>query len=254
MNSLLNKWFTLLSATLLTTLASVHIVKSEEPVAVWSYYNYPPFMVGEKQGLVFDLVDVLNNFADGKFQFAARILPRNRIDKYIADGRQAIIPFVHWSYMQDKDKTKYLWTPTLMNDQNEFVSRISSPVNFDGNITSLHGLRFGAVLGHRYVELEEATTSGKITRVDTKATENALLMLLAGRIDFTSMSKPVLDYYMKKHALKEKVHISKTPRVKYTRHFMVTKGLEQEFQFLKEFMDASADMPEWQDLLRKHGY
>lgn len=246
--------FTLMAMCLLLSTVLSRFAVGEERVNIWTHYDFPPFVTGEEAGLFFDLVKMLNSAAEGEFIFEPDIIPRKRLDSYIAGGQQAVVPFVHWSYMGDKDKTKYFWSTVLVKDQNEFVSRASNPIEYDGTIASLAGLRFGGVRGHNYIELEQAISNGELTRVDTGGEDTALLMVMAGRTDFTTMSKPVLNYFLEKNNMEGKVHISKTPRSKFTRHFMVTKGLENEYKFLQQFINSEDLKPVWLDTLKKHGY
>jgi hypothetical protein len=78
--------------------------------------------------------------------------------------------------------------------------------------------------------------------------------MMAGRTDIVTISKPVLNYYTRINKLEHNIYISKIPRVKYTRHFLVTKGLEEEYQFVLKFAEAAKTMPAWREALRRHGF
>lgn len=221
---------------------------------VWSYYDFPPFVTGPGQGLLYELVERLNNYARGGDHFVLKLYPRKRLDSLLAEKKQGIVLFVHWSYMGDADKRKYLWGPALVNDSNMIVSRINQKVYFDGSAASLRGLRFGAVLGHRYPRLQQAIELGEIIRQNTSGEAEALRMLLAGRVDVISAPKPVLYHLNKTMQLEGQLFISPIPRLSYSRHIMVTDGLAPTHELLTQFVQQLAADRSWQATLASYGY
>lgn len=227
---------------------------AQKVIPVWTYYDFAPFIIEEGKGLAYDFVEMLNTYAKGSYRFELTVYPRKRIDAKLASEEQGIVLFVHWSYMGDKEKTKYLWGPILMHDQNEIVSRADRKIDFDGTAESLKGLTFGGVLGRRYPEFEEAMKRGDIKRDDAHGEEQSLRKLLAGRIDVTTIPKPVLHYFIQSMKLEGKLYVSPTPRSTYTRHLLITKGLQAEHEFLTRFVQESSDTAKWQEMMAKYGY
>jgi polar amino acid transport system substrate-binding protein len=77
------------------------VESAKDNIPIWTYYNYPPFVINAEaeEGLFFELVDILNYYADGEYVFKPEIVPRKRLGDRLATGRQVIIPFVHLTFM-----------------------------------------------------------------------------------------------------------------------------------------------------------
>ncbi len=224
-------------------------------VRVWTYYDFPPFVVAKNQGLVYDFFELLSQRAEGTFSFDISVLPRKRIDRLLSNGEQGIVPFVHWSYMLDASKTRYFWSPILMADQNELISLLTRKVNFDGTAASLKGLRFGGVLGRQYPQLKDAMQRGDIFRVDTAGGEfSSIKMLLRGRVDVTTVPKSTLKYYSNRMLLERFIYVSPIPRSRYTRHLLMTKGLKDTHLILSQLVSKVIVTDEWKGLLKRYGY
>lgn len=227
---------------------------AQKLVAVWTYYDFPPFLIGERQGLVHDFIGLMNHHAQGRYRFELGVYPRKRLDMKLESGEQGVVLFVHWSYMGDGERTKYFWGPVIMPDRNEIVSRADRKVVFDGTAASLKGLRFGGVLGRRYPLLKDAMERGEIYRENSHGEEQNIRKLLAGRIDATTIPKPVLHHFVKTMGLEGRLYVSPTPITVYTRHLLVTKGLRAEHEFLSRFVRDISDNAEWRRIMKKYGY
>lgn len=228
----------------------------EVEVAAWSYYKFAPFVTGEKKGLMYDFVALLNEGAVGRYRFTAELLPRKRLDYRIAGGEQGIVLFVNGVWMGDPEQKRYLWTPPILSDRNEVISRMSGqkPVRviFDGP-ASLGGMRLGGVLGRKYKGLEEAIARGDILREDARGADHNLKKLLFGRIDIMSAPGTMLHYLVREMALEDKIFFSPNPLFSHTRHLLVTKKLEEVHGFLDGIVAALPENARWQAIKEKYG-
>lgn len=223
-------------------------------IKAWTYYRFPPFITGDNQGLTYDFVKLLNEEAKGKYKFEVVIYPRKRLDENLDKGNQGIVLFVHWSWMKDKEKTKYLWGPSIMSDRNEIVSLVNNSVEYNGSAESLYGMSFGGILGRQYVGLMQAIKKGQITRTDARSEEQNIQRLLNNNIDVTTMPRSMLNYFIQEMELEEKLYKSSIPMSEYTRHILVTKELNQVHYFLVSFVENLKNNPQWNDISKKYGF
>lgn len=226
---------------------------AEKIIPVWSYHQSPPFVTGEGQGLTYDFVDLLNRQLSGKYRLELTLMPRNRLEMYLASKKQGAVLFVNAMWMDDRAQTKYFWGPKIMADSNVVISRLDRRVVYDGTAKSLSGLVFGAVRGHYYVGLEEAMRQNLIQRIDTKTELVSIKRMLAGRVDVTSVPASTLKYFMKSLSIADQIYTSPTPLVSYSRHIMLTKSLLAEHKQLQKQVLALDTNPDWQAILIKYG-
>jgi len=228
---------------------------ANKPVTAWTYYNFPPYITGDGKGLAHEFIKLLNDHAQGKYIFQLKVYPRKRLNSLLSFGKQGLVLFVHWSFMQEKDQSKYLWGPILMHDRNEIVSLSSRRISYDGTAQSLSGLRFGGVLGRNYdAFLEKAMAQGEIHRSDTNTEKQNIQKLLRERIDVTTMPQVVLQHLIKNMNIAGKLYVSPQPRNIFTRHILATKQLKQEHEFLSKFVQGLSSNAQWQEFLNQYGF
>lgn len=239
----------LISGFLLYTYSTCGLAQTTIPV--WTYYPSPPFITGQKQGLSYEFIDLLNEFSKDQYSFELKYLPRSRLNRNLEAELPGLVLFVNWSWMGDKQKNKYLWSQKILSDQNEIVSRVEGKkpikINFDG-AKSLQGFIFGATSGRKYKGLESAIKKGDIIRQDARKEEQNLNLILRERIDFTSAAATVLRYKVKELGLQDKLHFSKTPMSSYTRHMLITKKLSHIKPLIDQFIDSLDGNSQWQSI------
>ena len=236
---------------LITSLASA----APKEVDVWSYYTTPPFITAEGEGLSHEFIALLNRTSADSYHFNLRLIPRTRIDRHLQEGSAGAVLFVHWSWMGDQDRSRYLWSPAILSDRNEVASRMQgqgpTQIHFDG-ASSLAGLTFGGALGRKYKGLEPAFADGTITRRDTRREEQNLDMLLHGRIDVTSAAATVLRYHVHAKGLEDDIFFSPTPLFSYTRHLLVTPAIKEVMPLLTRFIESLPHNPDWQQTMQRY--
>ncbi len=225
---------------------------TDKVITAWTYYRFPPFLTEEHKGFSYDFIDLLNRYARGKYKFQLSFYPRKRLDALLASGKQGIVLFVHWSWMKDKIKNKYLWGPPIVLDRNEIISRIDKKIDFDGTPESLYGLTFGAVFGRHYKGLMGAMENKFILRENVATHDKNLTKILLGRVHVTTMPASMLEYFINNMELKGKLYKSLIPLSSYTRHIMATQGLQAEHEFLSQFVLSLSSNPEWKEIRTKY--
>jgi polar amino acid transport system substrate-binding protein len=230
-------------------------VQAREQIPVWTYYTSSPFITGEGTGLSYEFIALLNRYSKGKYHFELTPLPRTRINRHLEDGRPGLVLFVNWAWMGDKDKTKYLWSPALLSDRNEIVSRaFGKPPNrieYSGP-ASLEGAVFGGELGRRYKGLEASFADGSIIRRNARREQQNLDMLVLGRIDVTSGSASTIRYQVNQKGLKDKLYFSPQPLFSYTRHFLIAPQLAPLSPFLSRFVTQLQQDPDWTRIKKRY--
>lgn len=234
------------------------VAAEKKTFKVWTYYNFPPFVIDAKQkkGLHFDFVALLNQrFAD-KYHFEGVKLPRRRIDLLLSMQTQknsvnGVVAWVNPIWFKDKNRKNYFWTNTIFTDQNEVVSHRDTPLRYD-NAGSLVGLNLGGVFGHRYVNIDDLVKKGEITRHNVATEKHNLSKLLLKRIDVTIVPKSAMLYLLEEMDLIGKIHISSKAHQTYTRHLLIPKHHAELAKDLTSFTKTLAESEQWQSLL--HNY
>lgn len=220
-------------------------------IDVWCYYFAPPFKFEAKAGLANEFVALLNKqFAD-RYQFKLRFVPRQRLNTWLDEGKQGVVLFVNWVWMEDKARERFLWTPAILRDQNEIISAAKRPIEYHGP-DSLKGLRFGGGIGRKYTELEPLFAAGVIKRYDVAIERQVLGMIAEGRLDVTSQPRSLALALSKQLGLSQKLHFSQTPHFTFTRHLLVTQKLPLLHRELSDLSQRMASLPGWLELTEKH--
>ncbi|WP_169567879.1 substrate-binding periplasmic protein [Sneathiella limimaris] len=220
---------------------------------VVTYYDYPPFVTDKNQGLFFNFIEELKELAGPDYQINSQVLPRKRLNELLQEGRSIIVPFIHWSFFQDPEQDRYIWTPAFAVEKNLILSHTNNPVLYRGEAQNLTGLKFASVRGHVYVELQQAIDEGKIRNIITNSQISCLKLLLNQRVDFTTLPSSTLQFYLRKLNAKEEIHIATVPRTVFGRHVMMTKNLVGQRELLNQVVEKIKDSKEWQKNLIFNG-
>lgn len=184
-----------LQCAVLPVLASLAVTASAaDKVLVLSYYDFPPFVEANGDGLSKQLCTLLENASGGRYQFELQVVPRLRFDAMLERaGTPILAPWVAPEFFQQP--ARYRWGNALMDDNAVILAMPGKSVELD-QAESLRGLRFGGVLGHHYPfgALESAIKQGLVTRADNASPEQNYQNLVLGRIDMTIMAESTLHY------------------------------------------------------------
>ncbi|GAB2877781.1 hypothetical protein GCM10027277_53940 [Pseudoduganella ginsengisoli] len=165
-----------------------------EKVLVLTYYDFPPFVEANGDGLSKQLCTLLENASGGRYQFELQVVPRLRFDAMLErTGTPILAPWVAPEFFPNA--ARYRWGRALMDDNAVMLAMPGKAVELE-QMESLRGLRFGGVLGHHYPfgALENAIKQGYVSRADNASPEQNYQNLVLGRIDMTIMAESTLHY------------------------------------------------------------
>lgn len=230
---------------------------AQREVVAWTYHLIPPFILDRdsRQGLSYDLLELFNQHADnrGRFHFKLVYQPRKRLDLSLQRRQVELLLWVNPVFLDAAHCARSTWTPALLQDQQEFLSRAEQPFDYDGP-ASLHGRTLGGVLGHRYAAIEEDIERGLIQRKDVFQGEQNLNKLLSKRLDLILIPRTSALFYSRRLGLNQRLHFSARPLNGFSRHLLLQPDLDpQVAEFVTRATASLQTSPEWQLLLRRYG-
>lgn len=221
-------------------------------ITTWNYYLSEPFANKKGKGLALDFTNLLNKIMPEKYHFKLKNIPRARLNLLLENqDNQGIVLFVNSSWMGKNAKDKYLWTPAIYQDYNDIISA-KKKITYN-TPQSLIGLRFGGISGRKYRYLEELFDKRLVQRIDLRTEEQAMMMLIQGRIDVTSQPRSITNYLIQKLKLQEKVFISPKPLFKFDRRIMLTHKLNKLHLDLSDGILQLSKDDKWINLKKKYG-
>lgn len=243
------------SLTLVFTLFSSHLA-SKEVVTLWSYYDYPPFVISmaDKRGLSFDFVEMLNLFnGDDEYQYELEIVPRKRLDSYLDNGYRGAVLWVNPVFFADVERQKYLWTERLLEDEQSFISKSKTPFIFAGAESLMQpDFVLGGIRGHLYGGIQDEIDAGKIIRSDVSYVKQNIGMLFKDRVNSFLIPFTTMKYYEKEMKLSHKIYYSPTPLNSYTRHILVNHDTNVH-RALSRVVNQLEQDDYWVALLEQYG-
>lgn len=226
--------------------------QAAENLPAYNVYQSPPFVVASG-GLAADVVAYLNDKLKGQYQFKLENLPRERLNQTVINNPRfkGVVILLSPPFVADPDKSKYLWSASILEDANAVISHPAKPVEYAGP-DSLKGLSFGGVLGNRYAGLEERF--GKdIQRADVSSERLNLEKVANQRVDVTLMANSIYRYLASQHGFAGKLHVSAKPHATFGRHLFAARGEDKLIAALDGAIAASKQDPAWAALLAKYG-
>lgn len=219
-------------------------------VRLMSQYDYAPFQTGAQEGLTFALAEYLNRNAQGRYQFVVEILPRKRLDRYLADPQALwVVPWAVPRFFGADATRQYAWTRPFMRDGNHLLTRRDSGIRYSGP-ESLAGLRLGGTLGHRYALLEPLLQDGRVVREDCYNLVCNVEKLKRGRVDFAWVPSGAVAYFRTVVPdMDEYIEVSAKPVESFERSFMSPKEDTDLHRYLDTMARRLAGDPAWKDAL-----
>jgi polar amino acid transport system substrate-binding protein len=221
--------------------------KGSPTIPVYTYYDYPPFVTGDRTGLVHDLAAYLTTKADRRFRFQGQLLPRRRLDSVISGAWMGVVAWVTPTWFADPKQSKYAWSPVFGMDANYLVSPKARPVEV-AQLSSLSGVRFGGIRGHQYPFFEGYFSSGRWVREDAPSQTSSLLMLMAGRFDLALISESSIGFYRRFiPTFAAQVHVSSAPLQTIGRRLFTPKSEPALTEFVDLVARGMSTDPAWRE-------
>ncbi|WP_299691587.1 transporter substrate-binding domain-containing protein [uncultured Tateyamaria sp.] len=223
-----------------------HGKAAAEDVPMWVYHNFPPYVVNEdlREGISFELADMLTAMSDGKYQFNVVVMPRKRLNNRIADGAPGMVLWANPAWFGDSDRTRFLWSAPVLNDQNDVISPTEVSFQYDGP-GSLDGRMLVGVTGHRYPGVDGMIETGSVERIDVNAEDALVRFIASGRGEVAIVAQSAARYFVQKHELGEAVHFSGTPHSSYQRHILFQPELAPVHAYVQDALTRLQQSPDW---------
>lgn len=220
-----------------------------------NYYDYAPFsMPEERADLTRELAGLLTAGSGGRYRFVPTLLPKGRLDQMLQHNHwQGVVAWLNPLFVNDDTKSRYIWTDILLQESDLVVSHAEAPVNFTG-IQSLRGKVLGTVLNQRYADVEAMIASKQLLRSDAPSQENNVRKLLQKRVDVVFISRSALNGLRARvPEFDSKLHVSTLPRNSFTRHIMLTPGLQPELvRYVQTTVAQLGGNPSWRDIAARY--
>lgn len=228
-------------------------IAAPEIVIIYTYHTHPPFITGENEGLTFDLAQYFSDKSDQRFDFRVVSVSRPRLNKLIETSEAMIVPWVNPAWFKDNEETRYLWSKnSLMEDANGIISHMDRSLVYE-EPSSIAGLVFGGIRGHRYTGIDDFISHSKTTRrVDTDNHLSNFLKLSKGRIDVTLTPESAARYLMKDSKIGDQLYLSPKPHSRYSRRVMVPNARIDILAFIDEVLDASQEDESWSQMFLRY--
>lgn len=161
-----------------------------QPVEAYNTYLHPPFVHEDGSGIAADLVACLNTYLPD-YKLRLNNISRRRLvlmqmrDPAAFDGVGLLLSP---AFVNEDKQPRFLWSNPIFQDQNLLVFAGATAPAVD-SAADLKGKRFGAVLGNRYLYVEELVDAGSIMRQDTNGERLNLRKVANGRLEFTQMNR-----------------------------------------------------------------
>lgn len=164
---------------------------AEQQLDAYNTYLAPPFLNADGSGIAADLVARLNVQLAGAYRLRLRHLPRQRLmlaGMRHPAGFEGVGLLLSPAFVNDDSAPRFLWSEPVFYDHNVLVFSAAAAPQLE-SVEQLRGLRFGAIIGYRYLNLERLLADGGLRRQDTGAERLNLRKVAMGRVDFTQMNR-----------------------------------------------------------------
>ena len=215
----------LLIISLFLILCSFTKAQSFEEITIATYHNFPPYIISKEKriGLTYDLEKKLNKTkqaSNNRYTFKVRIYPRARINRLLDSGDRIIVPWVSTSWFKKHNLSNAYYSSKLISDENVLISKSSQPIN---SLANKKGLSYSSIRGSTFQGVSEDFLLSN-SRVNVSSYKQVFRMVLSVRVDFASMPRSVVDYYISRYSSQFEIHIKSQKKFKYDRTILINKA------------------------------
>lgn len=231
----------------------------ERKISVYNTYLHPPIVNSDGGGLARTLVDYLNASAKNDIHFVLKNIPRQRLLKYYLSKEEnfsEMAIFLSPSFIDDKNKKRFLWSPALFPDYNVLVFGQKKSLNLK-RLSDLKGMRFSSVRGYRYYKLDDMLLAGTISKQEANDEETSLRQVLIGRADFTQMNRLFFASLSEREEFKKDYfNALKVPEEPiFNRHILYGKSLHPDvIKKVNQMIEMLPCDKKWKELAKRYEF
>lgn len=225
-----------------------------DEIILYAYHLKPPYIIdrAKQVGLYYDVARYLNERI-ASHTFKTVYLPRKRLETQLEMGQlHGMVIGVHPTWFKDGDRTRYLWSPPFMHDEDIVVSRASEPVNYE-QPESLVGKHVGLSFGYYYYGVDELVKAGKVERDDAINEEITLDKLVHKRVDAAIVTRSTYDYMLRQRSEWQKLfYIARKPHDAFERMILMPREFGAAAPGVAVALTLIMQDPAWQKLMRSY--
>lgn len=228
---------------------------AEIDVDAFNTYSVPPFVASAGRGLDVEVVDYLNRKLQGSYRLKLSVLPRERLLKRHLNSPHrfaGLSLFMAPQFVDDVAQQQFLWSPPLFDDQNMLIFR-GAPRSKVQRLEDLKGLRFGGVLGYRYVGFDDMVAAGSLVKENAGSAQASLRQVCLGRVDFTQMSRVMFDELAAESGCAERLVMQPVPQsAPFGRRIMMGRAYPELAAKINEAVEQMPCDREWRRVAAGH--
>lgn len=219
-----------------------------ETVPLYVGYADPPLSITRPDSLTIQLANALSAQSHGRYRFKPTQLPRKRLLVSIAaPDWSGVVAWANPAWYNDPAMKRYAWSAPFMTDTNLVVSHRDHPLEYNGDIRALAGVRLGTIIGHRYPDLDPLFRNHTLQRNDVGSELQNLQKLKLGRLDAVLIQASSLPYYREQlPGLDSWLHVAHVPRNTFQRYLFTGRRNTEMVTFLNAALAELAHEPRWQ--------
>ncbi|CAN7270155.1 transporter substrate-binding domain-containing protein [Pseudoduganella sp. LjRoot289] len=164
--------------------------EAQQEVQAYNTYLHAPFLNEDGSGIAAELVACLNAHMSGVKLHLNNISRRRLLLAQMRDAAafEGVGLLLSPAFVNEDKQPRFLWSDPIFQDYNVLIfAGAAAPAV--ASVADLKGKRFGAVVGNRYLYMEEQVAAGSIMRHDTNGERLNLRKVANGRLEFTQMNR-----------------------------------------------------------------
>ncbi len=236
---------------LLSFVGCSHHKKENEPIKVYVYHDFAPFVIEESAELNLSeqfFQKLEKKLSDKNFKLIRST--KIKVIDSLLKGDQVMILWVNpkWFY---KYRTHVISSSPILWDSDYLLSRKNSPVEFNGG-ESLYGLTQCSVAGHIYKSIDSYLKSGKIKLIERPDMKSCVDAVSKGKADYVVIEKSAwLNMFTP--ITKKKFSLSKNYIDGFSRGMLLSKDLKTLLPEVNELIDSLPESKDWKDKMQRIG-
>ncbi len=239
---------------------------SPQTVNILTYHDTPPYFteissstnptgpqasVDLQQGLYPEFIRLVNR-AQNHYRLALSHQPRKRIQLQLQQNAlQGAVIGVNPVWFRDKQRTRYLWSPAFMADQDVLVVNSTSTLQYR-SLRDFVGITFALPRGYYFKGVTELALQGDIDLIETSSDLQNLKLVQYGRAQATITSKPTITHFKRTLFQNYPFRQLSRPHDEFTRHWLFPRSQDNLFRHLSSAIGEVAQSQRWHQILTEY--